>query len=241
MRDRGPDTIREEVGLSSLGTTRSVHSTLAATCGLAISAFALSGCMSSPTYGTDKTAGQQLLGDVTGILSLAPPKREQVQYKPRPELVKPVKGEPGELPAPQDVATAGNPDWPESPEQQRARLRAEADANRDDPTFEPLIDPDLARASSREQRERQGSQRFVFPHKKEIDPAAQRNEFNRRLTENRQGSATSRKYLSEPPLDYRAPAPTAPVGDVGEDEFKKERRLKAASAKPKKWSDYLPW
>ena len=29
--------------------------------------------------------------------------------------------------------------------------------------------------------------------------------------------------------------------ELGEDEFKKERRTKAAATKPKKWADYLPW
>lgn len=224
-----------------MSTTGSAYSGLAAACGLGFSALALSGCMSSPTYGTDKTAGEQLLGDVTGILSLAPPKRERVDYKPRPQLVKPAKGEASELPAPQEVATAGNPAWPESPEQQRARLRAEADANRDDPNWKPVIDPDLARNTSQDVRERQGSQRYVFPFKKDANPTAQREEFNRRLAETRQGSSTSRKYLSEPPLVYRQPAATAPANDIGEDEFKKERRAKAASAKPKKWADYMPW
>ncbi|MBX3569918.1 MAG: hypothetical protein KF914_17775 [Rhizobiaceae bacterium] len=208
--------------------------------GLGVSALALSGCMSSPTYGTDKTANEQLLGDVTGILSLAPPKKPRVDYKPRPELVTPVKGDAANLPQPQESATVGNPDWPESPEQQRARLRAEADANRDDPNWKPVIDPDLARATSRETREPPGSPRYVFP-RSNVDPVRQRAEFNRRLAENRQGSATNRKFLSEPPLDYRQPAATAPVNDIGEDEFKKERRLKAAAAKPKKWADYLPW
>ena len=54
---------------------------------------------------------------------------------------------------------------------------------------------------------------------------------------------TSRRFLSEPPLDYRVPAADAPVGDTGEDEWKKERRLKAASRKAsgtKSWRDYIP-
>jgi hypothetical protein len=68
----------------------------------------------------------------------------------------------------------------------------------------------------------------------------QREEFNKRLAENRQGSSTKRKYLSEPPLVYREPAATAPTGDVGEDEWKKDRREKRAARKDKSWRDYLP-
>ena len=44
--------------------------------------------MSSPTYGTDKTANAQLLSDVSGILSLqGRSSKAAIDYKPRPELV----------------------------------------------------------------------------------------------------------------------------------------------------------
>ena len=62
-----------------------------------------------------------------------------------------------------------------------------------------------------------------------------REAYKARLAETKQGSETSRKYLSEPPLVYRAPAATAPSGDIGEDEYKKERRAKAA-AREGSWS-----
>ena len=35
---------------------------------IVVSGMALGGCMGSPTYGTDKTANQQLVEDLTGIL-----------------------------------------------------------------------------------------------------------------------------------------------------------------------------
>ncbi len=53
-----------------------------------------------------------------------------------------------------------------------------------------------------------------------------------------------RRTLTEPPLDYRQPAATAAADDLGEDEFKKERRLKAEARKAsgdKSWRDYVPW
>ena len=110
-----------------------------------------SGCMSSPTYGTDKTANAQLMSDVGGILSFSAKKKAPIDYAPRPELVKPAKGE-ETLPAPQDsVATASNPNWPESPEQRLARLRAEADANVDNPNYNSPIVPDMADAGAEAQ------------------------------------------------------------------------------------------
>ena len=63
-----------------------------------------------------------------------------------------------------------------------------------------------------------------------------REAYKARLIESKQGSDANRKYLSEPPLTYRQPAATAPVNDIGEDEFKKERRAKAAARKKGDWS-----
>ncbi|WP_034330272.1 MULTISPECIES: hypothetical protein [unclassified Aminobacter] len=88
----------------------------------------LAGCMSSPTYGTGKTANQQLMEDVTGILALGPQDKPDIRYTPRGELVRPPTTT--VLPEPQqEVASAENPAWPESPEERRRRIRAEADAN----------------------------------------------------------------------------------------------------------------
>lgn len=70
--------------------------------------------------------------------------------------------------------------------------------------------------------------------------AALREQYKKRLAET-SISPTSRKYLSEPPLEYRVPATTAAVGDVGEDEAKKARRLKKAARKGGGWRDLVPW
>jgi hypothetical protein len=49
---------------------------------------------------------------------------------------------------------------------------------------------------------------------------------------NKQGNATERNYLSEPPLSYRQPAPTAPTDELGKDEWRKDKdRKKAALGK----------
>ncbi len=218
--------------------------------GMGIAGLALSGCMSSPTYGTDKTASDQLVTDVTGILSIAPPKRETIAYQPRPELVKPVRGQATDLPEPQMALVQDNAAWPESPEAKRARLRAEADANRDTPGWQPEIDADLARQApgKRSTAPLGSSERYQDSggkplHDTSPTPNQQREMFKQRLAENRQGSPTTRKYLSEPPTEYRQPAPTAPTDDIGEDELKKERRLKKAAAKKsdRAWADLWPW
>lgn len=231
-----------------LGMTGDRRSGIAAAAGLAIAGAALSGCMGSPTYGTDKTAGEQLVGDVSSILSLAPPERAPISYKPRPELVKPVKGSAAVLPVPQEsIAEAGNPAWPESPEQKRARLRADADEHRDDPGWRPSIDSDMARASARPtEKNPVMNTRHLETGVEPVgtgSSAAQSAAFRKKLAESKQGNPDRRNFLSEPPLDYRQASAAAPVGDLGEDELKKERRLKAEARKKsdKSWADILPW
>ncbi len=130
--------------MTFLGMTGDRRSGIAAAAGLAIAGVALSGCMSSPTYGTDKTSSEQLIGDVSNILALAPKRtrRDRLQT-PAGTGQTASRDRPPPCRTPQDsVASAGNPQWPESPEQRRARLRAEADENRDDPGWRPNIDPD---------------------------------------------------------------------------------------------------
>ena len=57
---------------------------MAAAAACLVAGAVLSGCMGSPTYGTDKTANEQLLGDVSNILSLAPQKRATIDTNPAP-------------------------------------------------------------------------------------------------------------------------------------------------------------
>jgi hypothetical protein len=65
------------------------------------------------------------------------------------------------------------------------------------------------------------------------EAAAQKAEYQKRLQETRQGSSQTRKFLSEPPIEYRQAAADAPVGQLGEDEYRKERRLKREARKKK--------
>ena len=61
-----------------------------------------------------------------------------------------------------------------------------------------------------------------------VDLKAQGEAFQRKLAASKQGSPTVRRTLTEPPLEYRQPAPTAAADELGEDEYKKQRRLKSA-------------
>jgi hypothetical protein len=187
----------------------------------------VTGCM-GPTYGTDTPASQQLFEDITGVVSFGPEKRDPIAYTPRPELVRPASLE--VLPPPQEAAQ-NNAAWPESPEQRLARVREEATANQDNNLYRSPV-------NQRGGQQWTAADPGVAPFE---SSAEQRAEINRRITEGQQGSATQRRFLSEPPVTYRQPAETAPAGDVGEDEWRKERRLQAASGEKTGWRSLIPW
>jgi hypothetical protein len=214
---------------------------------LVVSGLVLSGCMSSPTYGTDKTSGEQLAEDLTNAFSFAPKRKDHIEYKPRPALVTPAEGQKEVLPVPQDSITqTASAEWPESPEQRRARLRADATAHQNDPNYQAQIIDDVQTdpVAMKQALKESGSSHPPRPGNSGIGGAERRAEIKRRLAESKQGNATTRKYLSEPPLDYRVAASTAPQGDIGEDEYKKERRRKkeaAAKSGKKGMFDWLPW
>lgn len=209
------------------GNRRNPKTALRLVCGalMGVSALGLSGCMGAPTYGTGTPADEQLLRDMTGALSLAPKDNPEIDYAPRPGIVMPASKD--VLPPPQEDVTASNSQWPESPEQRLARIRTEATANQDNPMYEPNIVRDV---QSGKKRPSGGRMRWNDTEYQGVDPSGSKREaFNKRLAENRQGSPTQRRYLSEPPLVYRQPAGDAPIGDVGEDEWRKEREARRAA------------
>lgn len=191
--------------------------------------------MSSPTYGTGKDSTTQLAEDLTGAFSIAPKKRNHIDYEPRPDLVRPKSGENLALPQPQEkLASADNPQWPEGPEKKRERLKAEIDANRDNPAYDsPIVGEQAKYSTGRGTVPRDAGEPYWAAGGTSPDRRA---EINRRLTENKQGDPTKRKYLSDPPLTYREPAATAASDDIGEDELKKERRRKREAQKKTDWS-----
>ncbi len=202
--------------------------------------------MSSPTYGTGTTQTEQLATDVSSMFSLKP-KPHASNYTPRPELVKPTTPT-TDLPPPQEsiVASAGD-QWPESPEERRARIRADATENRDTLGWEPEVVNDLSLGEPKAKTRLGLSRSFEDSG---VTPIGQQQALNkqgaqsRKVAASQQGSPTVRRTLTEPPLVYRQPAPTAAADDLGEDEFKKQRRLKAEARKAtgdKSWRDFIPW
>lgn len=177
--------------------------------GLLLACSALTGCVGSPTYGTDKTAMEQLVDDVGSAVSIGsdPNKNKGTKYNPRPALVMPPEAAKANLAAPQQsLAGKDNPQWLESPEQARERLVAEADANADNPRYRsPLLAGYGTNGSMTETQKWQ-----AFRDARQLQKGAYLDQ---------------RRYLSDPPTEYRK-ADEAALTDLGEPEAKKEKRRK---------------
>ncbi|MGY5803808.1 hypothetical protein ACXHMN_20955, partial [Rhizobium sp. LEGMi12c] len=174
---------------------------------LVVGCGAMSGCLSSPTYGTDKTAGVQLLDDLGDIASVsaATPKDKGVKYPNRPGLV--VGGDKDTLTAPQQsLASKDNPAWLESPEDARKRLATEADEKKNDVNYRsPLAQADSSKNHMSE---------------------AQQTAAYRAARQDQAGTYDQRRYLIDPPQGYRQVADQAALNDLGEPESKKEKKRK---------------
>lgn len=169
----------------------------------------MSGCLSSPRYGTDKTAGQQLfddLGDIASV-SAATPKDKGVTYPNRPGLVLPAENQRENLTSPQQsLASKDNPAWLESPEDARKRLAAEAEENKSNTNYRSP----LAQADSSRSRKSEAEQTAAY----------------RAARQDQAGTYDQRRYLIDPPQQYRQVSDPAALSDVGTPESKKEKQRK---------------
>lgn len=165
----------------------------------------LSSCMSGPTYGTDKTAMEQLADDLGSAASISGNKKPEGKYSPRPDLVLPPKGAQAELVQPQtSLASKDNPEWVESPEDTRKRLVAEADANSNNPNYRsPLLAGYGTNGTMTETQKWQ-----AFRDARKIQKGAYLDQ---------------RRVLSDPPDSYRM-VDESKLTDLGEPEAKKEKR-----------------
>lgn len=184
---------------------------------LSLIGLAASGCM-GPTYGTGKSANEQLFDDLGDAVSLKPQKQPDLAYQPRGQLVKPANV--NALVEPEkNIATKDNPQWVESPEELRKRLRAEADANADNSSYRSPIAVSTANGQG-------------------LSPEQQRQAFReaRKIQDGRYSD--QRRFMSDPPLDYRRVDDPSKLEDLGTPEAKKEKERKKEAeiaGSGKKW------
>ncbi|WP_313591698.1 hypothetical protein [Agrobacterium cavarae] len=183
--------------------------------GISLACLALSAC-TSPTYGTGKSASEQLLDDLGNATSITGDQtKRNVKYNPRPGLVVPAQARAEQLAQPQQSLAnrETNPQWPETPEEARERLRAEAEANKDNPNYRsPLL---AGNGTNGQMTETQKWEAF------------------RKAKADAQGgtvvNTNTRKYLTDPPVEYRNVSQDQ-LADLGEPELKKEKERKKNAA-----------
>ncbi|WP_394801956.1 hypothetical protein [Rhizobium halophilum] len=176
--------------------------------GILAGVVALSGCMASPTYGTGKSATEQLVDDLGSSVSITGNQENRnLKYNPRPKLV--VAAQDRSLPPPQAslASRENNPAWVESPEETRERLRQEAAENENNPRYRsPLL---AGKGQAGQMTETQKWEAFRQA-KQNVDSV---------------DITSRRRSLTDPPAEYRA-VDAAALDDLGEPEAKKERRRK---------------
>jgi hypothetical protein len=184
--------------------------------GILAATVALSGCM-GPTYGTDKPAMAQLGDDLGAAVALGSARDEdkaKIRYNPRPSLVVAGQQNAASLPAPQQSLAnrENNPNWVESPEETRARLRQEAEDNEKNQNYRSPLLTGRGQAGQMTESEKWEAFRQAKQNAENTDVTARR------------------RSLSEPPAQYRS-ADAGALADLGEPESKKEaRRKKEAQA-----------
>lgn len=182
-----------------------------------VALLALAGCTTGNTYGTGTTPAMQTLQDLTGIAAIGAAKnKEPIDYSPRAKIVAPPNT--AALPPPKtDDPTQTASNWPQDPDLLKAQVKADAAA-----------------------REAAGAQQLNLPKARAIDGGYQpgdkpltkeEQEEVRRQIAAAKGAGMSfdangnptRKYLTDPPNDYRVADPNAPppVADA-----KKKKKFK---------------
>lgn len=193
------------------------------------STIVLAGCTGGTTYGTGTSHEEATLKSMYNMLSIRPEKAEAIDYSARPDLVMPSSKE--TLPSPDSaVEQADGQAWPVSPEQRIAEVRG---AIPDAGPRNQLDRQDSTLPIEFQQAEKQGIQnsaglytasRSVSRNGSEPDFIGNFTEANsasaevkRRRDELSYSTGPQRKFLTEPPAQYRVPAQTADAGDLGID------------------------
>ncbi len=185
------------------------------------------GACTQTTYGTGTPVGMQTIQDLAGIADLASPKQDNIQFAPRPGLVPPPPGAP--LPPPDSDKQAVAANWPKDPDAEAKRFRADVaarekfcadQANKIRPECR---DPGFRLPESTDSG-RQPNQTLVNAGMTDTErgdqahSTATQNEAAKKLFARANGQVAVdengkpiRRYLTDPPSDYRMPDPNAPV------------------------------
>lgn len=207
-----------------------------------ISGLVLSACSNSgTTYGTGTSHELATVKGLSNIFSLKAGDDEKIDYSARPDLVMPANK--NVLPSPEDQASSDVENWPVSPEERQALVQGSAP--KDDDRARSAGDIDTAFALS--EKNALGIQKTRATRR--FDPALDsarstgatqalreiqtgKDKATRTTALERKGELTytsgsaPRRFLTEPPSEYRTPAATAEAGDLGISETELTEREK---------------
>ncbi len=180
------------------------------------SAFVLAACTGT-TYGTGRSAGVQVVKDITG-LDAAGAKKKPIDYSPRPPVVAPPVA--GALPPPGAASqTAVAADWPTDPDQLVSEFKeqvAAREARQRDGDSVALADPNFTLPA--------GATPTGLPHGSDGTAAEGSLVSKEEEARIRKAFAAARgtggfavdaqgqpvrRYLTDPPAEYRLPDPEA--------------------------------
>lgn len=225
------------LGISNSIMTRSAISGPFRPAVLLVLPFTLAGCIHASTYGTGEAPEIAMFREMSGGLLNKNQPKKQIDYQPRAPLVMPADA--AQLPPPAESAAAASPDWPVD----RDQLKAEADAraNDGDPRndvnqaeyrrLKPLAGafPDQQQSDEGYRVGRSTSGKDDY-YRTVVHGREQRQAFAKAVADSKGfGAATERRYLTDPPVTYRAPAAGA------------DGTVDTASAEPPKGNFLTRW
>lgn len=186
-----------------------------------VAPLALAGCMRTATYGTGEMPEVAMFQELTGGVLSKGEKKEPIAYQPRAPLVMPPTA--SALPPPAETAAGADPNWPLDPNE---RLLADAPPDDGNPMndinqaeyrrLRPLASVMPGQSNSPQDLENGKSDYYSnIVHGRRM-----REEFAQALAEANGYGNRERRYLTDPPTEYREPEPTA----MGEFESAKKNK-----------------
>ncbi len=203
---------------------------LGTVCGFAI----LGGCTSGTTYGTGVSHEEQTIKSMYNMLSIKPPEQPNIEYDARPDLVMPANKQVLPTPGATDIASTDGQQWPVEPEQRIAAVRAAAptpDERSGELPVEYLTSEKegIQNSSGLFQQSRANTRdggQFIEEIRQEANNGgAISEEVRRRRGQLSYSTGVQRKFLTEPPAEYRRPSVTAEAGDTGFDNAEIAERI----------------
>ena len=199
---------------------------LGSTIAIGVSLLALAGCSySGTTYGTGTTHEAQTLKSLGNLMALSKDDQKNIDYTARPDLVMPA--DPNLLPVPAaDTAAVEEGNWPVSPEQriQAARAAApEANWRSGDLPVEYLTSEKQGIRNSasafnnpsRRGARAGGGEQLIEEIRKEANGQGTSELVRQRREQLAYSTGVKRKFLTEPPVEYRTPSANAEAGELG--------------------------